>query len=201
MKSTHTSVPDFSAALQGRHARRPLELLHAAHALAMQAHWNQTRKDGVTPQITHPLRVQGLLARCGVNDMEVHAAALLHDALEDNPGLPGQRLLHAMARNLPPAVVETVSALTDPPGMPTDLRKALQMQRLAAAPWRVQVVKLADVVASIEEGPAPGWTSDKKAIYVRQRTELVREVLSPACGRLRVLFERALRQPAWGDAA
>ncbi|MFM8899975.1 MAG: hypothetical protein ACKOF9_08510 [Burkholderiales bacterium] len=201
MKTIHTPVPDFSASLHGRRARRPLELLHAAHALAMQAHWNQTRKDGVTPQITHPLRVQRLLARCGVNDMEVHAAALLHDALEENPGEQGQRLLNAMARSLPRGVIETASALTDPPGLPTDFRKALQMERLAQAPWAVQVVKLADVVAGFEEGPAPGWTSDKKASYVRQRTELVREVLSPACGRLRVLFERALRQPVWGGAA
>jgi len=201
MQATLAHVPDFFAAFQGRRAHRPLELLHAAHALAMQAHWNQTRKDGVTPQITHPLRVQGLLARCGVNDMEVHAAALLHDALEDNPGVPGQRLLHAMARSLPVGVIETVSALTDPPGLPTDVRKALQMERLAQAPWAVQVVKLADVVASFQEGPAPDWDAQKKTAYVRQRTDLVRGVLSPACGRLRVLFEKALRQPVWGGAA
>lgn len=201
MNRTPVFSPNGFAALHGLRARRPLEMLHAAHALALQAHWNQTRKDGVTPQITHPLRVQGLLARCGVSDMEVHAAALLHDALEDNPGLPGQQLLQAMQRSLPTGVVETVTALTDPPGLPTDLRKALQMQRLASAPWCVQVVKLADVVASVQEGPAPGWTDAKKASYLRQRSVLVREVLSPACARLRVLFERALRQPVWGGLA
>lgn len=201
MKSTPTSVPNFSDLFRERHARRPLEMLHVAHVLAMQANWSQIRKDGVTPQTTHPLRVQGLLARCGVIDMNVHAAALLHDALEDNLGLLGQNLLQAMVRNLPPFVVDTVLALTAPPGFSTDLRKTLQMQRLAAAPWSAQVVKLADVVASFEEGPAPGWSSDKKANYVRQWTELVREVLSPACARLRVLFERVLRQPAWEGAA
>ncbi len=185
METNPPIFPDFYAALHGRRARRPMEMLHTAHALAMQAHWNQTRKDGVTPQIIHPLRVQGLLGRCGVKDMEVHAAALLH----------------AMACSLPIGVVETVSAWTAPPGLPTDLRKAMQMERLAAAPWRVQVVKQTDVVASFEEGPAPGWSSEKKGMYIRQRTVLVREVLSPVCGRLRVLFERALRQPAWGGAA
>ena len=36
MDSTHAYVPDFSSTLLGRRAHRPLELLHAAHALAMQ---------------------------------------------------------------------------------------------------------------------------------------------------------------------
>lgn len=201
MPAHHAPTPDFFATLRGRRAHRPLELLHAAHALAMQAHWHQTRKDGVTPQITHPLRVQGLLARCGVNDMEVHAAALLHDALEDNPGKSGELLLETMARSLSPRVVQTVTALTDPPDVPTDVRKALQMERLVHAPWAVKVVKLADVVASVQEGPAPSWSEQKKLTYVHQRTQLVRNVLSPACGRLRVLFEQALRQPVWGGAA
>lgn len=193
--------PDFFTTFRGRRAHRPFELLHAAHALAMQAHWHQTRKDGVTPQITHPMRVQGLLARCGVSDVEVHAAALLHDALEDNPGAPGQRLLHAMTISLTPRVIEMVTALTDPPGLSTDVRKALQRERLVQAPWAVKVVKLADVVASFQEGPAQGWDAHKKAAYVRQRTELVRGLLSPACGRLRVLFEQALRRPEWGGTA
>ena len=49
METNPPIFPDFYAALHGRRARRPMEMLHTAHALAMQAHWNQTRKGGRDP--------------------------------------------------------------------------------------------------------------------------------------------------------
>lgn len=68
-----------------------IDLINRATTLTVAAHLEQLRKDGVTPQVVHPLAVQGLLARVGVRDPVVHAAALLHDALEDNPGPRAER--------------------------------------------------------------------------------------------------------------
>lgn len=180
--------------------RRPirgLEIINYAHTMSVLAHTGQTRKDGVTPQILHPLAVQRLLAACGVADPVVHAGALLHDALEDNPGTVGQILLDEMVRSMPLIVVDTVLALTDPLGMSTDDRKTLQLQRFASASWEVRVIKLADVVASLQEGPAPSWDQVKMQSYLQQRRQLVHETLGKPCGRLLVMFERAMRLPTW----
>jgi (p)ppGpp synthase/HD superfamily hydrolase len=180
--------------------RRPirgLEIINYAYTMSVLAHTGQTRKDGVTPQILHPLAVQRLLAACGVADPVVHAGALLHDSLEDNPGTWGQTLLDEMERSMPMIVVDTVLALTDPIGLSTEDRKALQLRRFASAPWEVRVIKLADVVASLQEGPAPSWNSIRKQSYLQQRRQLVYESLGKPCGRLLVMFERALRLPTW----
>jgi len=71
-------------------ARHSLTLINRATTLALVAHCGQTRKDGRTPQIVHPMAVQGALASAGVVDAEIHAASVLHDAVEDNPGTRGQ---------------------------------------------------------------------------------------------------------------
>lgn len=176
---------------------RALEIINHAQTLAIAAHHGQTRKDGHTPQILHPLSVQRLLAASRVDDPIVHAAALLHDALEDNPGDKGEILLFDMRRWLPAEVVDTVISLTDPPGMGNAERKALQTERLHDAPWRTRLIKMADVVASLQEGPAPTWDAMKKQRYLQQRRQLVQETLGMPCGRLQVLFERAMRLPAW----
>lgn len=176
---------------------RDLEIINHAQTLAVLAHSGQTRKDGVTPQILHPMLVQGLLASCGISDPVIHGAALLHDGFEDNPGKRGQALMQEMERSMPVSVLETVLMLTDPHGLPTDTRKALQLDRLMNASWEARVIKLADVVASLQEGPAPSWSEIKKQAYVQQRKKLVYQSLGKPCGRLQVMFERALRLPAW----
>jgi len=180
-----------------RRPLRDLEIINHAQTLALAAHHGQTRKDGKTPQILHPMSVQRLLAASGVSDPSVHAAALLHDALEDNPGPTGEAILADMKRSLPPGVVDTVIALTDPPGMTTKARKALQVQRLFEASWETRVIKLADVIASLQEGTAPAWSNTKKNIYLQQRRLLVQNTLGKPCGRLMVMSERALRLPVW----
>ena len=52
--------------------------------IAVQAHKGQTRKDGKTPYVEHPLGVAAILMEHGYDD-EVVAAGLLHDVLEDTP--------------------------------------------------------------------------------------------------------------------
>lgn len=180
-----------------RRAIRPMEVLSTAQFFAHQAHHHQTRKNGVTPQIAHPMHVQLLLAQYGVTDANVLGAGMLHAALEDNPGRPGEQLLAQMRQCLPDELVQTVLMLTDPHVLPSADRKALQLDRLANAPWAVQVIKLADVVASLQEGPAPRWSPHKRQAYLAQRTQLVRDVIGGSCGRLRVQFEKALRHPQW----
>lgn len=46
-------------------------------------HEGQTRKDKVTPYISHPIRVTSLLRSAGVHDDYLLSAAVLHDVIED----------------------------------------------------------------------------------------------------------------------
>ncbi len=61
-----------------------LSLLVKASNFAAIAHKNQMRKDGKTPYINHPIGVTHILTELGnVFDINVLAAALLHDTVED----------------------------------------------------------------------------------------------------------------------
>jgi guanosine-3',5'-bis(diphosphate) 3'-pyrophosphohydrolase len=55
------------------------DLFADAMNIAMQAHKGQTRKDGKTPYILHPISV---MLKC--NDEKTRIVALLHDVLEDS---------------------------------------------------------------------------------------------------------------------
>ena len=59
-----------------------MHLIDTARKLARRAHAGQTRKDGVTPYIEHPLAVAATLSGYGYDD-ETVAAGLLHDVIED----------------------------------------------------------------------------------------------------------------------
>lgn len=180
----------------------PLDIVNRGTALACIAHHDQTRKDGVTPQLLHVLSVQRLLARAGIEDERIHAAALLHDAVEDNPGPRGELLRKHIGISLGAEVLAMVDALTEPdaPELSRAERKARQLQRITHAPWNVKVIKLADVVASFQEGPALHWSIDDAARYVQQRCRLVDQVLRPSSAALVHEFEAALAGPAWRAA-
>ncbi len=59
------------------------DMVAQAEAFAARCHAGQTRKDGVTPYITHPAEVVATLRACSITDESVLAAAWLHDVVED----------------------------------------------------------------------------------------------------------------------
>lgn len=173
--------------------------INRATLLAFMAHLGQTRKDGRTPEFLHPLAVQRLLAQIGIADDALLSAAILHDALESKHGEDREVLRLQIAHSVGVDVLTLVEALTDdaPPDLPRAERKARQFERLQAAPQAVQIIKLADVVASMQEGPAPGWSAEQARQYVQQRSRLVTEVLQRHCAELAFYFRHALAQPVW----
>lgn len=65
-----------------KEAQRKDHKLQRAIGFATEKHKGQTRKDGKTPYITHPMAVMSLVKRF-TDDERVWCAAVLHDTVED----------------------------------------------------------------------------------------------------------------------
>lgn len=181
-------------------ARRALDFGHRSTVLMLHGIGDKKRKDGLTSEWTHPLAVQGLLVQAGIDDPHVHSAALLHDVLEDNPSPYGAHLAAAIEQQLGTGVLKLVQALTDDTTQPHAERKARQLTKYHHAPWQVQLVKLADLVAAAQEGPAPMWTAAKRKSYREHRILLVAHALTGVCPQLEHAFHIAMAKPVWTSA-
>jgi len=112
------SLSWYWRALTNAAARHGWAYTMRALSLARYYHAGQTRRTG-EPYITHPLRAAYSLYLAGLDDDEVLAAAILHDAYEDC----GERLavgdLEAK-HGFTPAVEATVRLLAKLPGIDED---------------------------------------------------------------------------------
>ncbi|MGD9853440.1 MAG: HD domain-containing protein [Planctomycetaceae bacterium] len=120
-------------------------LIERALRVAATHHQQQSRKGGAVPYITHPVAMALILQRFGFDDDELLAAALLHDVVEDT-----DCTLDELAAQFPPAVVETVAALSerkrDESGAPRPWRdrKLEHIEQIRSGPFAARVVALAD---------------------------------------------------------
>ncbi len=113
--------------------------------LASTLHRTQTRKQSGTPYIAHLLAVAALALENGADEDQA-IAALLHDAVEDQGGLPTADLIRS---TFGPRVAELVLALTDAvvtPKPPWRERKERYLAHLAHAPADVLLISLCDKV-------------------------------------------------------
>ena len=103
-----------------------------AYQIADEAHKGQTRRDGVTPYITHPKKV----AERFKDAPEIAIVALLHDVLEDS-SLTAQDLIN---KGIPKELVESVVAMTKVKEEPY-LDYILRVKQNSIA----SIVKIADI--------------------------------------------------------
>ena len=120
--------------------------LGEAFGFALEAHAGQTRKGSEAPYASHLLQVAGLALECG-GDAEQAVAALLHDTVEDCPGIDEAQI----AARFGPGVARIVGDCTDTlPGdvpraeQPWEERKRALLEKLAAAPDRSLLVAACD---------------------------------------------------------
>jgi guanosine-3',5'-bis(diphosphate) 3'-pyrophosphohydrolase len=118
-----------------------------AIALAARAHHGQLRKDRRTPYVSHVFRV-AMIARdlFGCDDPRLLTAAVLHDVIEDTT-TDYDDIAEAFGAD----VAGWVAALTKNKSLPHDEREAVYAQVLTAAPWQVQVCKLADILDNLTD--------------------------------------------------
>lgn len=116
-----------------------------AVSFAARAHQDQLRKDNRTPYASHPFRVCLIVREAfGVSDPKVLKAAILHDTVEDTT-TDHDDLAEKFGRE----VADWVGALSKDKRLPEDERERVYCDRLAGAPWQVQVCKLADIADNL----------------------------------------------------
>mgnify|MGYP000185689903 CR=1 FL=1 len=122
-----------------------------ALAFATKAHEGQTRKDGVTPYITHPIGVAKLVKRLGGSE-DQQIIGLLHDVIEDCDGYD----YPVIEQEFGTYIAQGVDALTntskqDHPEMNRAARKAFDNRRLRLIPMDYKEVKLADIHYNVHD--------------------------------------------------
>lgn len=129
------------------------DLLEAV-AFAARAHDGQRRKDGLTPYVSHAFRVCLVLRHVfAIDDPPALLTALLHDTIEDTT-----TDYDDLKEKFGAQVADGVRLLSKDKRLPEPEREQQYEMQLAAAPWRVQVGKLADIYDNLLDMPriAPG---------------------------------------------
>jgi guanosine-3',5'-bis(diphosphate) 3'-pyrophosphohydrolase len=173
-------------------SERPANSALVVHALSFAAdkHRLQLRRDRSTPYINHPLAVTDILARIGkVTDVEVLAAAALHDTLEDTETTEDELRTTFGAR-----VLSLVLECTDDKELPKSERKRLQVEHAAQKTPGAKQIKIADKVSNMTdlvERPPSDWPQERKLAYIEWCNEVFRG-LKGVNPLLDELFERTL---------
>lgn len=124
-----------------------MSLAFEAMIFAREVHATQVRKYTGTPYTDHLAEVAGIVSTVADDLMErpavMIATAWLHDCIEDQDITPAE-----VARRFGPEVQAGVLALSDLEIGNRAERKAASRKRLAAAPWWVQTIKVADLISN-----------------------------------------------------
>jgi guanosine-3',5'-bis(diphosphate) 3'-pyrophosphohydrolase len=118
-----------------------------AIAFAARAHHGQLRKDNRTPYVSHVYRVAMIVRNIfNCDDPRLLMAAVLHDTIEDT-----NTDYDDVQESFGAEIADWVAALTKNKSIPHDEREAVYGRGLAAAPWQVQVCKLADIFDNLTD--------------------------------------------------
>ena len=134
-------------------------LLAAVKEFADESHGSQMRKYAPERYIVHPVRVMQIVQKY-TDDVAAHAAALLHDVLEDTP-VTTHEMQQFLMRHMNALQTERtlgyVTELTDVyvsknyPDKNRRQRKALEVKRLSAISPAAQTIKYADILDNSKE--------------------------------------------------
>jgi guanosine-3',5'-bis(diphosphate) 3'-pyrophosphohydrolase len=147
-----------------------LGVMAEAFAFAKACHGDQVRPTG-DPYERHLLEAVEVLATgAGVLDRDVLVAALLHDVVEDTACT-----LEEVRDRFGPGVAELVDWVTKtdpPPGGDREAARLAYLRRLAGAPRKAVLVKLADRLSNVQRldrHPRP----EKRRSYYRETVDWI----------------------------
>lgn len=161
-----------------------------AAKFAASKHKGQTRKDGKTPYIAHPVQVASILSReVKEADPVILLSALLHDTLEDTDTTYDE-LAHEFGKE----VAELVLEVTNDPRLSKQDSKAAQITKK----WSPRAIKLkmADKTANLRDlvnAPPVGMPKDKKIDYANHARKVI-ESMREHPEALKRLFDLAYQR-------
>ena len=167
-----------------------LALLLKALSFAAHKHRDQRRKDAeASPYINHPIALAEVLAgEGGITDLEVLAAALLHDTIEDTATTPEELRQHFGER-----IAGMVAEVTDDKSLPKAERKRLQVEHAAVVSPGAKLVKLADKICNLRDvavRPPAKWDLERRREYFEWAKRVI-DGLRGANPALEAAFDRA----------
>jgi len=144
---------------------------------ALEAHRRQTRKDGRTPYIVHPVAVMRHLASdLGVEDADLLCAAVLHDVIEDT-GVSRDDLERRFGRRVAGWVQElTIPEGLHGPAVPDERKTAAIVHDVGRISWEAILLKLCDRWDNTRDMANALWGEEKRASYRAQTREILRAV-------------------------
>jgi guanosine-3',5'-bis(diphosphate) 3'-pyrophosphohydrolase len=167
-----------------------LTLLLKALSFAAYKHRDQRRKDAeASPYINHPIALAEVLAaEGGVNDIEVLAAALLHDTIEDTA-----TTFEELVEKFGGRIAGMVAEVTDDQNLPKADRKRLQIEHAAELSAGAKLVKLADKICNLRDvadRPPAKWDLPRRQEYFEWAKRVI-DGLRGVHPRLEAAFDAA----------
>lgn len=156
-------------------ARRPDARVVEAISFAAEAHQHQTRKDGRTPYIVHPVAVlRRLSSELGVEDPDVLCAGVLHDVIEDS-GVTREELARRFGERVAGWVQElSVPAELHGPTVPDERKTERLVHDVGRMSWEAVLVKLCDRWDNLQDMANAPWGAEKRKNYRAQTLEILR---------------------------
>lgn len=127
-------------------------------------HQMQRRKGYLKiPYINHPIKVTNVLIACGVTDVDLLTAAILHDTLEDT-----DTSFDEIKVKFGGNVAQIVLEVTDDMSLPEKVRKELQVTKAPSLSNHAQLIKIADKICNMNDliDYPINWSNSRKLRYV-----------------------------------
>jgi len=174
-----------------------------AFKFAAHKHQHQRRKsEAAVPYINHLIAVADILCEIGgVRDIDIIAAGILHDTIEDTDTSPDE-----LDAEFGPRVLSIVEEVTDDKDLPKQVRKRLQIERAGKASIEARHVKLADKICNVQdliESPPAEWPLERQIQYVdwaesvitglRGSNEQLEQYFDEVCSKVRKHLEQEKR--------
>ncbi|OGT64836.1 MAG: phosphohydrolase [Gammaproteobacteria bacterium RIFCSPLOWO2_02_FULL_47_50] len=170
-----------------------LTLIFKAIHFAADKHRGQSRKDeNNTPYINHPIALANLLTnQAGISDVNVIAAAILHDTVEDTDATVDD-IEDLFGRTVRDIVIE----VTDDKSLPSPERKRLQIEHAGKLSHEAKLVKLADKISNLQDiitSPPVRWSLERKREYFDWAKAVI-DQLRGTNEKLEALFDKVYQQ-------
>jgi guanosine-3',5'-bis(diphosphate) 3'-pyrophosphohydrolase len=157
---------------------------------AASCHAGQTRKDGITPYINHPIEVMHLLAFTGeVSDPEILMAAVLHDVIEDT-----NTSVEEIEERFGKKVADIVLELTDDTTLSKEERKVQQLLTAGGLSPAARLIRISDKICNVYDilyAPPGNWDIKRRKEYLAWANSVVTKLSGTNAG-LETHFEELI---------